>query len=126
MDTAEQNAEQTRDVNKSHMDPCLLAGSIIKRGQCKAVVCCVGENSTRGVRESKLETDKDTALQTKLENLEKQFIKYAFFACLIVLVLIIIMLVVKISGDEVWYKVVFQKNFLVGQHACRFVRCCST
>jgi magnesium-transporting ATPase (P-type) len=93
------------------MDPCLLAGSIIKRGQCKAVVCCVGENSTRGVRESKLETDKDTALQTKLENLEKQFIKYAFFACLIVLVLIIIMLVVKISGDEVWYKVVFQKTF---------------
>ena len=93
------------------MDPCLLAGSIIKRGQCKAIVCCVGENSSRGIRENKLETDKDTALQTKLENLEKQFIKYAFFSCLIVLILIIIMLVVKISNDEVWYKVVFQKTF---------------
>ena len=89
------------------MDPCLLAGSIIKRGQCKAIVCCVGEHSTRGIKENKLETDKDTALQTKLDNLEKQFIKYAFFCCILVLVLIIIMLVVKISGDDPWYKVLF-------------------
>jgi len=89
------------------MEPCLLAGSIIKRGQCKAIVCCVGENSSRGIKETKLDTDKDTALQTKLDNLEKQFIKYAFFACVLVLVLIIIMLIVKISGDEPWYKVLF-------------------
>ena len=53
------------------MEPCLLAGSIIKRGQCKAIVCCVGENSSRGIKEGKLDTEKDTALQTKLENLEK-------------------------------------------------------
>jgi magnesium-transporting ATPase (P-type) len=89
------------------MEPCLLAGSIIKRGQCKAIVCCVGENSSRGIKETKLDTDKDTALQTKLDNLEKQFIKYAFFSCILVLVLIIIMLIVKISGDEPWYKVLF-------------------
>lgn len=85
------------------MDPCLLAGSIIKRGQCKAIVCCVGENSTRGIKEGKLDTDKDTALQTKLDNLEKQFIKYAFFSCILVLILIIIMLIIKISGDIPWY-----------------------
>jgi len=92
------------------MEPCLLAGSIIKRGQCKAIVCCVGENSSRGIKEGKLDTEKDTALQTKLENLEKQFIKYAFFSCILVLILIIIMLVVRISGDEPWYEVVFQQT----------------
>jgi magnesium-transporting ATPase (P-type) len=93
--------------DKSHMNPALLAGSLIKRGQCKAIVCCVGKDSTRGIKEDKLDTDKDTVLQTKLKNLEKQFIKFAFFACLIVLVLIVIMLIVKITGDEAWYKVVF-------------------
>lgn len=92
------------------MDPCLLAGSIIKRGQCKAIVCCVGENSTRGIKEGKLDTEKDTALQTKLENLEKQFIKYAFLSCIIVLLLIIIMIIVKISGDDPWYEVIFQQT----------------
>lgn len=111
-ETAEGNLEQTRDVNKSHMDPCLLAGSIIKKGQCKAIVCCVGENSTRGIQESKLDTDKDTALQTKLDNLEKQFIKYAFFSCILVLVLIIIMLIVKISGEVPWYEVLFKQSLM--------------
>ena len=58
--------EETRDVIKNQVEPCLLAGSIIKRGHCKAVVCCVGANSTRGIKENKLDTEKDTALQTKL------------------------------------------------------------
>lgn len=92
------------------MEPCLLAGSIIKRGMCKAIVCCVGESSSRGIKEPKLDTDKNTALQTKLDNLEKQFIKYAFFACIFVLILIIIMLIVKISGDMVWYEVLFKQS----------------
>lgn len=70
----------------------------------------MGANSTRGIVERKLDTDKDTALQTKLKNLEKQFIKFAFLACIIVLALIIIMLIVKISGDEPWYKVLFQQS----------------
>lgn len=109
-DSAEGNLEQTRDVQKDLQDPCLIAGSIIKRGQCKAIVCCVGVNSSRGIVEAKLDTEKDTALQVKLENLEKQFIKYAFFACLIVLALLIIMLIVKITGDDPWYEVLFNDS----------------
>lgn len=94
----------------NEQDPCLLAGSIIKNGQCKAVVCCVGKYSTRGIKEKKLNTDKDTALQTKLKNLEKQFIKFAFFACIIILALIILMLIIKITGDDPWYKVLFHQS----------------
>jgi len=50
-------------VNKNEKDPTLLAGSLIKRGQCRAVVCAVGEYSSRGVVDKKLDTEKDTALQ---------------------------------------------------------------
>ena len=63
MDSPDANIEQTRDVNKGQLvDPILLAGSIIKRGMCKAIVCCVGENSSRGIKEAKLDTEKNTAL----------------------------------------------------------------
>lgn len=102
--------EQNKDVNKNEQDPFLLAGSIIKRGQCRGVVCCVGANSTRGIVERKLDTEKDTALQLKLKNLEAQFMKFAAFSCLLVLVLIVVMLIVKLSGDEPWYKVLFQQS----------------
>lgn len=94
---------EQKENNKNEKDPCLLAGSIIKRGQCRAVICCVGEASSRGIVDKKLDTDKDTALQTKLKNLEGQFMRFAAIACLVVLILIIIMLVVKIAGDEPWY-----------------------
>lgn len=105
-------------MNKSVQDPVLRAGSIVKRGSCRAVVCCVGANSTRGIVEPKLDTDKDTALQVKLKNLENQFIRFAFFACLVTLVLIVIMLVVKMVGDEAWYVVLGYRsikfmNFIV-------------
>lgn len=43
-------------------DPFLTAGSLITRGQCKVVVCCVGAQSTRGIKDRKLDTDQDTAL----------------------------------------------------------------
>jgi P-type E1-E2 ATPase len=36
--------------------------------------------------------------------------KFAAFSCLLVLVLIVVMLIVKLSGDEPWYKVLFQQS----------------
>lgn len=83
---------------KNEEDPILVAGSIIKKGQCKAIVCCVGKYSSRGIVEKKLETEKNTAVQVKLQNLEKKFMKFAAIACFVVLVLIVIMLIVKLSG----------------------------
>lgn len=117
-DDSNQLFEPNLDVNKNVQDPVLRAGSIVKRGSCRAVVCCVGANSTRGIIEPKLDTDKDTALQIKLKNLERQFVKFAFLACLVVLILIIIMLIVKMVGDEAWYVVLGYRsikfmNFIV-------------
>lgn len=36
--------------------------------------------------------------------------KFAFFACIIVLILVVVMLIVKLAGDEPWYKVLFQQS----------------
>lgn len=102
--------QQNTDVNVSQQVPWLMAGSIVKRGQCKAVVCCVGENSTRGIKERKLDTDSDTELQKKLKNLQNQFIKIAAIACIVVLILIVIMLFIKITGKTPWYQVLFQQS----------------
>lgn len=50
------NASVINDDNKvkkasieSNGDPFLKAGTIIVEGSCKAVVCSVGKNSTRGI-----------------------------------------------------------------------------
>ena len=98
---------ETSEINKNAEDPALIAGSIIRKGNCKAVVCVVGKNSTRGIVDKPLDTDKDTAVQRKLKNLGVRFSHFAILVCLIVLVLIAIMLAVKMGGDEPWYKVLF-------------------
>ena len=55
------------DVHKSvesidEGDPFLKSDSIITKGACKAIVCCVGPNSTRGSEEKKLNLNEDTPL----------------------------------------------------------------
>ena len=51
------------------VDPFMKADSLVLMGSCKAVVCCVGENSSRDQQDSGLETPGNTALQVKLQNL---------------------------------------------------------
>jgi magnesium-transporting ATPase (P-type) len=96
-------------LNASVDDPILYAGSLISRGQCKALVCCVGKMSTRGIKAPKMPTDENTPLQNKLKNLTMQFTKMALIACLIVLVLSIVMIIVKMT-NEVWWKVLISKS----------------
>ena len=57
------------DGEGSTKDPFLFADSLIKGGKCKAVACSVGENSSRGRHEKKLNTSVNTPLQDKLDNL---------------------------------------------------------
>jgi len=59
--------QKTKEISKQGQnasvdEPILYAGSLISKGQCKAVVCCVGKHSTRGINEPKLETDENTPL----------------------------------------------------------------
>jgi Ca2+-transporting ATPase len=43
-------------------DPFLLSSTLVATGVGKAVVCCVGENSRRGLKEDKLDTSSKTPL----------------------------------------------------------------
>lgn len=43
-------------------DPFLLSQSLIMTGQAKAVICCVGANSRRGILDDKLDTNSKTPL----------------------------------------------------------------
>jgi len=78
-------------------DPFLLADSLVTRGTCKAVVCCVGPRSSRGALEDKIDTDIDTRLQLKLKNLSGHFTLYSIYAAVIIFLLMTIMLVIELS-----------------------------
>jgi magnesium-transporting ATPase (P-type) len=87
----------------------LYADCLIVRGQCKAVVCAVGTNSSRGERKHKLETDVDTDLQHKLKNLANRFTIYALYAALSVFLVLIITMIITLSGEKDWAADLFDK-----------------
>lgn len=70
----------------SKVDPFLRSGGIVKSGNAKALVCCVGESSLRGTKDEKLNTDESTGLQLKLKNLTNQIILFALIGSAIVFV----------------------------------------
>lgn len=65
-------------------DPFLLSQSLIVSGVGKAVVCCVGALSRRGVVEEKLDTSTKTPLQNKLANLANIFTKAGLYASILI------------------------------------------
>jgi magnesium-transporting ATPase (P-type) len=73
------------DKSATH-DVFLKAGSIIKTGNAKAIVCCVGENSTRGVKDEELDTSTKTNLEKKLGNLQNQILLFSAGSALVVFV----------------------------------------
>jgi magnesium-transporting ATPase (P-type) len=76
-------------------DPFLHSGSMVTRGQCKALVCCVGkESSLEKDSIQKLEINEDTPLQKKLKNLTDQFTLGALYSAVLILVVFIIRAVI--------------------------------
>ena len=67
-------------------DPFLLSQSLIVSGVGRAVVCCVGPQSRRGIYEDKLDTSTKTPLQKKLENLAGIFTKAGLYAAILIFI----------------------------------------
>ena len=64
----------------------MFADSYILNGTCKAVVCCVGENSTRGSEDTKYDTrEEETELTKKLGNIETTLKFFALIGAIIIL-----------------------------------------
>lgn len=63
------DAEHESSYN-DNLSPFIKADSLVTRGQGKLLVCCTGENSTRGVNTASIEDlNESTRLQDKLKNL---------------------------------------------------------
>jgi Ca2+-transporting ATPase len=72
--------------NKSIYEPFLFADSYLTGGTCKAVVCCVGENSSRGIEDTKYDITQDsTELTRKLDNIGGSLKFIGLISCFIIL-----------------------------------------
>ena len=78
--------------DESQRDPFLYADSYVLEGACRAVVCCVGRASTRGVKGKRIDTSKKTALEGKLFNLSKTFTYIGVLSAIAILATSVIML----------------------------------
>jgi P-type E1-E2 ATPase len=106
LEAEESRDDETRRVRKSsasytkeNTDCFLFADSFIVKGTCKAVVCCVGTASSRAA-EDVLNTDIDTPLQTKMQNLTTHFTKYAIYSSVVIFILNITIMIISVSNAE--------------------------
>lgn len=88
------------DGINSQKDPFLYCDSLVIRGKCEAVVCCVGTESTRGSKLDKLDTNTGTPLQRKLNNLNDQFTLHAIYSSLGIFVILMITMFIQILTAE--------------------------
>lgn len=81
-------------------DPFLFSDSYVTRGTCKAVVCCVGENSTRGIFDEKLETrEKDTELTMRLTVIGDSLRFFGLIGAFVVLATSMVVLFIQTGVD---------------------------
>jgi len=80
--------------------PFLFAGSVIQQGHCRALVCCVGRASTRGIVDKALETAKNTTLQNKLKNLGDRFTSFWLVAVAVIFVALVARLCIDIAARD--------------------------
>lgn len=93
------------DNHREHPDPFLLTDSKIMKGQGKAIVCCVGENTILAKNRKPGDlviNEQQTDLEKKLEKASKQISKYAYFATGVSVItgLIFYILCVMISTEK--------------------------
>lgn len=84
------------------VDSFLLSSTLVSSGVGKAVVCCVGASSRRGVKEEKLDTSSKTPLQIKLENMAGTFTKWGIIASVAILIANVVNMTISIMADETW------------------------
>jgi Ca2+ transporting ATPase len=90
---------ESEKVDKSKSNPFLISGSKITNGECEAVVCAVGPNSSLGRSKLQMENNDQTPLQEKLEVIADII---SFYGQLISLLIFLVMI-----GKEVLYRLFF-------------------
>jgi magnesium-transporting ATPase (P-type) len=83
-------------------DPFLISSTLVSTGIGKAVVCAVGANSRRGLKDEKLDTTSKTPLQKKLENMAGTFTKWGIIASVLIFIANIVNMSISIAADSEW------------------------
>lgn len=97
-------------ITKNDNDPFLFADSYIMSGSCKAVVVCVGKNSTRGIVGEPLDTSTKTPLEKKLFTLSKTFTFIGIWAAIVILITAIVLLCLQTGiSSEVGGKIFMKR-----------------
>jgi len=82
-------------------DPFLYADSYISRGICKVLICVVGENSTRGIKDTKYDTTENvTELSQRLDNIAGSLKFLGLITSIIVLGTSLLVLFIHKGVDE--------------------------
>jgi len=92
----------TDDNYNENPDAFLLSNTLIATGVGKAVVCCVGADSRRGIHEEKLDTSSKTPLQEKLENMAGIFTKWGILASVAIFIANMVNMSLSIAADSKW------------------------
>ena len=88
-------------VKTANDSPFLFADSFLTAGTCRAVVCCVGANSTRGIKDKKHEvTEQTTELSTKLGNIAGSIKFLALIFSIVILATALIVLFIQKGVDS--------------------------
>lgn len=84
-----------------YQNPFLFADSYVLSGTCKAVICCVGENSTRGAEDTKYDTrEEETELTEKLQNIEITLRYFALIGAIVILGISMLVIFLQVGINE--------------------------
>lgn len=99
MAPVEYDEKVAKDVDN---DPFLIADSYVVRGVCKAIICCVGEHSTRGIKDKPLNLEEqNTELKRRLGNIGGSLKFFAILASIIILgTSLIIVFINKAAAED--------------------------
>jgi P-type E1-E2 ATPase len=87
-----------KNANES---PFLFADSYILAGTCKVVVCCVGENSSRGNEDTKYDTrEEETELTQKLSVIETSLKFMALISAIVILGTALVVLFLQVGVND--------------------------
>ena len=92
------------DLYKNANDaPFLYCDSFVLAGTCKALVCCVGENSSRGINDTQYDTaDRKTELTDKLDAIGGTLKFFGLISAFVVLGVSLVVLFLQVGvNDEV-------------------------
>ena len=92
----------TEENMHAHVDPFLMSYTLITGGYGKAVVCCVGVDSRRGLRidDGLGLSNEKTPLQTRLDILASHFSKYGLYAAILIFITSIVYYFLKIAFSD--------------------------